>query len=72
MIYRRVWTMELRHGFESEYDKAHAAIWPELADQMVADGIVSFQLYRVGVTIFATQERDSEFADAKPPPSGGH
>jgi L-rhamnose mutarotase len=61
--------MQLHQGSESEYDKAHAAIWPELVDQMVADGILSFNLFRSGVTIFAIQERKTPFPDANTPPT---
>lgn len=60
-LYRRAWTMQLRGGAEAAYEAAHAAIWPELKDQMRASGIVRFFLYRSGQTIFAFQERDRPF-----------
>jgi len=69
MAYRRAWIMQLQEGCEKEYDQAHAAIWPELADQMVDDGICSFHLFRSGLTIFAIQKRKSAFPDATTPPS---
>ena len=67
-IYRRAWKMHLREGAEEEYDAAHAAIWPDLAEQMIADGVWRFHLFRSGLTIFALQERCRPFPgeDAKP------
>lgn len=67
-IYRRAWTMQLRAGAEAAYDAAHAQIWPELADQMIADGVLRFHLFRSGMTVFAVQERLSPFPgiDARP------
>jgi len=64
-LYRRAWTMQLNAGSEAAYDAAHAAIWPELKEQMRASGIVRFFLYRSGTTIFAFQERKQPF-DATP------
>lgn len=60
-IYRRAWTMELRPGAEDRYDAAHAAIWPELLQQMVSDGIRCFHLFRDGQTVFAYQEREKPY-----------
>ena len=63
-VYRRAWTMELLPGAEDRYDKAHAAIWPELAQQMRDDGISCFHLFRDGQTVFAYQERAKPFPAA--------
>ncbi|WP_193143311.1 MULTISPECIES: L-rhamnose mutarotase [unclassified Meridianimarinicoccus] len=60
-LHRRAWTMRLKDGAEAAYDKAHAAVWPELLDQMTASGIRQFHLFRTGTTIFAFQERDRPF-----------
>lgn len=68
-LYRRAWTMQLREGAEAAYDAAHAAIWPEIRDQMRTSGIVRFFLYRSGRTVFAFQERDRPFASTKAPAS---
>ena len=68
-VFRRAWTMQLREGAEDAYDAAHAAIWPELAEQMVADGIRRFHLFRSGLTVFAVQERLRPFPDADARPS---
>jgi L-rhamnose mutarotase len=64
-VYRRAWTMQLLPGAEERYDKAHAAIWPELAQQMVEDGISCFHLFRDGQTVFAYQERAQPFPTAR-------
>lgn len=68
-VYRRAWTMQLREGAEDAYDAAHAAIWPELAEQMIVDGICRFHLFRSGLTVFALQERSQPFPDADAQPS---
>lgn len=68
-LYRRAWTMHLREGAEAAYEAAHAAIWPEMRDQMRASGIVRFFLYRSGRTIFAFQERDRPFTGTAASPS---
>ena len=68
-IYRRAWTMRLLEGAEARYDAAHAAIWPELARQMLADGICRFHLFRSGLMIFAVQERRTPFPASETPPS---
>lgn len=67
--FRRAWTMQLREGAEAAYDAAHASMWPEMRDQMRANGIVRFYLYRSGQTIFAFQERDRPFGPNNVPPS---
>lgn len=68
-VYRRAWTMQLRDGAETEYDAAHAAVWQELTDQMVADGICRFLLFRAGLTVFAVQERLRPFPEPDALPS---
>jgi len=61
-VYRRAWTMQLKQGSEQKYDEAHAAVWPELTDQMIEDGICRFHLFRSGLTVFAVQERARPFS----------
>lgn len=68
-LYRRAWTMELVEGAERQYEEAHAAIWPALVQQMTADGIKHFVLYRCGSTVFAYQERSTPFPPADAIPS---
>lgn len=68
-VYRRAWTMQLREGAEAEYDAAHASVWQELTEQMVADGISRFLLFRSGLTVFAVQERLGPFPEAGALPS---
>lgn len=50
--------MRLKPGSEAEYARRHAAIWPELAEAILASGVTSFSIYRQGLTLFAYQERD--------------
>lgn len=66
-LHRRAWTMELSEGSEAAYEEAHAGIWPELLEQMKANGIVRFYLYRSGTTIFAFQERNQPFGSTAIP-----
>lgn len=68
-IHRRSWTMQLTEGSEATYDAAHAAIWPELLEQMKASGVLRFFLYRSGTTIFAFQERSTPFTSMRAEPS---
>ena len=68
-IHRRAWTMRLHTGAEADYDKAHAEIWPDLLRQMKADGVLSFLLFRSGLTVFAVQERALPFPSPLDPPS---
>lgn len=67
-IYRRAWTMQLKDGAEAAYDDAHAAVWPELTEQMIRDGICRFFLFRTGLTVFAVQERSHPFPDGEMKP----
>ncbi len=62
-IYRRAWTMQLKPHTEARYDAAHAAIWPELTQQMRDDGVSRFHLFRRDLTVFAFQERLQPFPD---------
>lgn len=62
-LYRRAWTMQLKPQAEAEYDAAHAAIWPELIQQMRDDGVSRFHLFRRDLTVFAVQERLHPFPD---------
>lgn len=68
-LYRRAWTMRLREGAEAAYEDAHADLWPEMRQQMRANGVLRFFLYRSGRTIFAFQERDRPFTGNTAPPS---
>jgi len=68
-VYRRAWTMQLNEGSEAAYDAAHADVWPELRQQMLAGGLRTFFLFRSERTVFAVQERTGPFPSAGAPPS---
>lgn len=65
---RRAWIMRLKPGCEAEYERRHAAIWPELAAAIRASGVTSFTIWRQGTTLFAHQEYDPEVAPQEPAP----
>lgn len=65
---RRVWLMTLKPGCEAEYKARHDAIWPELLDQMHANGIRHFTIHRHGLTLIAVQDRDEPAAVTDPAP----
>ncbi len=68
-VHRRAWMMHLLEGAEKAYEEAHAAIWPEMLEQMASDGVRQFVLYRSGRTIFAYQERSTPFPPLDSVPS---
>lgn len=47
--------MKLKPGMQAEYEKRHAAIWPELVTLLKENGIADY-------TIFFDEESDSLFA----------
>ena len=42
---RMAFTMQLRKGFEAEYEKRHREIWPELSDVLIASGIERYSIF---------------------------
>lgn len=60
--------MMLRNGGEEAYDRAHAALWPEMINEMRAGGVEIFVIYRTGLEVFAFQQRNTPFPgpDSKP------
>lgn len=50
---RRVaFQLQIRKGKEEEYDRAHAAVWPELLERIRAAGIRDYSIFRRHRTIF--------------------
>ncbi|RZF59814.1 L-rhamnose mutarotase [Sphingobacterium corticibacterium] len=47
--------MQLKPGMKEEYEKRHAAIWPELVELLKENGIADY-------TIFLDEETDTLFA----------
>jgi L-rhamnose mutarotase len=42
----------------SEYEKAHATIWPEVRDHLRAQGVLDMEIYRLGTRLFMVMEVD--------------
>jgi L-rhamnose mutarotase len=63
---RVAFVMKLKPGSEAIYKQKHDEIWPELVDVLHRQGIRNYNLYRYGLTLFASYECDEL------PPSGPH
>lgn len=46
------WVLGVRPGYEDEYKKRHAEIWPEMEAALKAAGITSYAIFRHGLTLF--------------------
>jgi L-rhamnose mutarotase len=42
---RVAFTMQLRPGFEKEYEQRHREIWPELAELLTGAGIANYSIF---------------------------
>ena len=42
---REAFKMFLKSGFEKEYEKRHAAIWPELKKMLSDGGVIDYSIY---------------------------
>lgn len=42
---RFAFKMRLKVGYEDEYEKRHAAIWPELVDMIHEQGVANYSIY---------------------------
>lgn len=62
---RRAFLMKLKPGFESEYQKRHNNIWPELKSMLSESGIKNYTIYldKKSDTLFATQELNDKYKD---------
>ncbi|MDR2406335.1 MAG: L-rhamnose mutarotase [Deltaproteobacteria bacterium] len=49
----------------SEYETMHKHIWPEVAANIRASGVVDMQIYRVGNRLFMIMDVDSSFSFEK-------
>ena len=56
--HRNAFVMKLKPGFEAEYQRRHAAIWPELAKELKTAGISDYSIYldRRTLSLFAVQK----------------
>jgi L-rhamnose mutarotase len=52
------WVLEVRPGYEAEYQRRHDAIWPEMLEALQAAGIRNYNIFRHGLTLFGYFETD--------------
>ena len=59
---REAFKMFLKPGFEKEYEKRHAAIWPELKKMLSDGGVYDYSIYwdRDTNILFACQKTRGE------------
>lgn len=57
---RHAWVMRLKPGQEAEYRRKHDEIWPEMVEMLKRQGIRNYSIYRHGLTLFASYERDDD------------
>jgi L-rhamnose mutarotase len=58
MIMRNAFKMKLKSGFESEYERRHDEIWPELSEVLKKAGISDYSIFldKETLTLFAVQK----------------
>ena len=71
MTRRFAFKMKLKPGYEREYQKRHAAIWPELVKMIKEQGVGNYSIYwdRDTNILFAYQECSKEGNSQDPSPS---
>lgn len=52
------WVLEVRPGYEDDYQKRHAEIWPDMLTALKAAGIRNYNIFRHGLTLFGYFETD--------------
>jgi L-rhamnose mutarotase len=52
------WVLQVQPGFEQEYEKRHAEIWPELLEEIRRAGQRNNAIFRYGLTVIGTFETD--------------
>src|SRR3972149_2879338 len=52
------WVLEVRPGYEEEYRKRHDEIWPELLAPLKKAGILTYSIFRHGLTLLGYFETD--------------
>jgi len=59
---REAFKMFLKPGFEEEYEKRHAAIWPELSQLLSDNGVYDYSIFWDKDTniLFACQKNNSD------------
>ena len=49
----------------ADYEKAHAAIWPEVRTHLHRQGVVGMEIYRLGTRLFMVMEVDPTVYNAE-------
>jgi L-rhamnose mutarotase len=57
---RQAFVMSIHPGQETEYERRHNPIWPELEAQLKAHGVHNYSIFRHGLTLFAYVELEDE------------
>lgn len=52
------WVLEVRPGYEEEYQRRHDAIWPEMLEALRKAGFRNYSIFRHGLTLFGYFECD--------------
>jgi L-rhamnose mutarotase len=55
---RYMWVLEVRPGYEDEYQRRHAAIWPEMVQALHEAGVRNYSIFRHGLHLFGYFETD--------------
>lgn len=68
------WVLGVRPGYEDEYKKRHAEIWPEMEAALKEAGITNYSIFRHGLTLFGyfeTADLDATIASLKASETNG-
>lgn len=52
------WVLEIRPGYEKEYERRHDEIWPEMSETLSSAGIKNYNIFKYGLTLFGYFETD--------------
>ena len=48
--------MKLKPGYEEQYDKNHAAVWPSVLEAIERSGVKAYSIFRDGLDLYAHVE----------------
>ena len=58
---RIAFLLRLRPGTEADYDRAHAAVWPEMLDLLSRSGVSEYSIFRREQLLFLTMQVADDF-----------
>ena len=58
---RIAFLLRLKQGMGPEYDKAHAAVWPEMLDLLKRSGISEYSIFRRDELLFLCMHIEGDF-----------